>query len=382
LFSKDIAHLILVEQLHERIYNAASIPDVGKIVYQVGKECNLDLDKKPTKDELDSFKKTFKTDLFQKLDLSEKDNRNDIFGYYVEDLFSYLDDGEKTNLFSVLYKWGNLYSEIADIWIPILYDFSKVIINFATRAVANTICFLARDAIPFWIVTKSILESQGNRSLSTRLVALTRSMKEGLEHIDRKKKEEIIQKLGLPAERFVIIDAGFYGTIVKFLWDTYFADNESETYLFSSRNPNIWGNVNAFFQIKNRYSVLMPYHFAVTLGDSIEAFPKPYKNPIIVQKDDIFGIYAELSDPLSLMGAYSLYNILKRGKTLSDQEKNTEVTLKNMHDLYEEKKAGKRIIPFMLPERLPTWPNAKEFLCEWDCGPTPPMDIFCGHKIP
>jgi hypothetical protein len=375
----NTSNLIPIEQLHDRIYNASSMPDIGKIINCVGKECNLNLNIIPGKDELDSFKNKFKTDLFQKLDLPEKKG---IYNNYIEDLFSFLDDGKETNLFGILYRWGSLYSEIADIWFPILYDFSKVIISQTKRAYAKTICFLARDAIPFWVVTKSILESHGDTSISARLIVLTRSMKETLEQFDGKKKEEVIQKLGFPRERFVLVDAGFYGTIVKFLWDTYFSENESEIYLFSSRNPNIWGNINAFFQIWNRTREVMPYHFMITLGDSIEAFPKPYKSPSIVQIGDNYEIHAELSDPLSLMGSYSMYQTLQRGKILLEEEKNTENVLKNMHDLYERRKQGKGIIPFILPERLDTWREAKEFLCKWNCGPTPPMDIFWGPRIP
>jgi hypothetical protein len=268
----------------------------------------------------------------------------------------------------------HLYGAAAADLSDLVIAFVKWALETGERQRASDLVFLARDAIPFFVVARQ-LKARGVASGRLSLLALNRTM------MPRSPQEEAFpgDLRGTDVERFLaaafatrqrplLIDTGLYGTLIKPILTSPALPDPSVVFL-ASKNPHIAGYLNRVDppEEKTDQSSLGP--LSELCCDVLENWPKPYTRPCLWDRGGSWVAGARLTDPVSATAALVLYRTLAaRARTLDLEALDPHAALQRFKSL-----SG----PRFLTETLPRWPHADRWQAAWSHGSVSPS----GHGL-
>ncbi len=156
-------------------------------------------------------------------------------------------------------------------WTPVWYGFTDWALRWCRQNSVETLVFLARDALPFFVAANAL--EQGPH---LRLAHVSRGV--------RATASTLSSVLRQPS--IALIDSGCYGTCINDLRQrrtAALADRDQDglaTLLFYSRNPQLFGYLNYLMcedMLASPETVDGAAEFVIYAGDLLEALPKPYQ---------------------------------------------------------------------------------------------------------
>jgi hypothetical protein len=200
-------------------------------------------------------------------------------------------------------------------WLPVWFNFTKWALHWCRQNSINTLAFLARDALPFFIVANAL--EPAPRLCLTHVSRTNRPDSTALDSVLRQ-----------PA--VALIDSGCYGSCINDLRQQRDALIEPSsqrlaTLLYYSRNPQLFGYMNYVMckeMLTNPKTMSDAAEFVIYAGDLLEALPKPYqyleREPAMVEPTDI------LSFTISLVALGEISSMAK-AHTLLDAEEMDDI---------------------------------------------------------
>lgn len=200
-------------------------------------------------------------------------------------------------------------------WAPVWHSFTNWALRWCRQNSVETLVFLARDALPFFVAATALDESSqlhlAHVSRSTRRNALSVS--------------SILQQPSV-----ALIDSGCYGTCINDLRqrrgdivEDHLQDGLA-TLLFYSRNPQLFGYMN-YVMCQDMLASPEAMHdaagFIIHAGDLLEALPKPYQytnDPSMVMPSDLVSFTIAIA-ALNEMGS------IAKASTFLDPERMNDV---------------------------------------------------------
>ncbi|HIE27562.1 TPA: hypothetical protein EYP66_09770 [Candidatus Poribacteria bacterium] len=160
------------------------------------------------------------------------------------------------------------------------------------------------------------------------------------------------------------VDVMCYGTVFKEIFDKGQIYPKPLPVLFISNNNCISGFINEVVERAYWDGKIISDEFITILGDTVESFPKPYKNvEVTMNQHWEVELLAEPVDIVSTCCAFAIYWTLYH----SDFQHSEPLTeLENLYQLYQAIREGREQIPALLPYSVPKWSERKER------GPLPP----------
>lgn len=164
-------------------------------------------------------------------------------------------------------------------WFPLWRSFTHWLITWAAAHHYRQIIFLARDAIPFYLVARWSADS-AVAGLDLRLLDLPRAA------LAQPDVAAHLSARLCPRPPTLIVDTGCYGTVATRLAD-WLRENQGADDVgiafFASRNPRIFGYLN--YLMARRYlspdaygpAGRRPMDFVIYGCDLLESLPKPYR---------------------------------------------------------------------------------------------------------
>lgn len=268
-------------------------------------------------------------------------------------------------------KTEHLYAEAALDLSDLVIAFVKWAMETGKRQQASDLVFLARDAIPFYLVALQ-LKTRGLPSGRLSLLALNRTM------MPRSPLDNAFpgDLRGTDVERFLtaafdkrrrplLIDTGLYGTLVKPILESPALPDPAVVFL-ASKNHHITGYLNRVDPLDGGAVRSPPGPLSELCCDVLENWPKPYTRPSLWHQDGRCVAGARLTDPVSATAALVLYRTLAgRARTLDLEALDPRAALQRFNRL-----SG----PQFLAETLPRWPHADRWQAAWSPGSVPPSD--------
>jgi hypothetical protein len=179
--------------------------------------------------------------------------------------------GSQSDLPSWLCETTERFLNIIKPWTPVWYGFTNWALRWCRQNSIETLVFLARDALPFFVAATAL--EQGHHlhlahvSRATRTNALTLS--------------SILRQPSI-----ALIDSGCYGTCINDLRQrrrSTIEDHQPDglaTLLYYSRNPQLFGYLNYVMcqdMLTSPETMDGAAEFIIYAGDLLEALPKPYQ---------------------------------------------------------------------------------------------------------
>lgn len=210
------------------------------------------------------------------------------------------------------------YLGIIKPWIPVWINFTKWALQWCRHNSIDTLAFLARDALPFFVA--AIVLDQGPRLY--------------LMHVSRAQADSLAANSILRQPSVALIDSGCYGTCINSLRQQRDAlVNGSDhkglaTLLYYSRNPQLFGYMNYVMArdiLASPKTMNSAAEFIVYAGDLLEALPKAYqykaKNPTMVEANDILSFTVSLAalSEISHMAEASMLLDIEKASDIYDQ---------------------------------------------------------------
>jgi hypothetical protein len=170
-------------------------------------------------------------------------------------------------------------------WTPVWYGFTDWALRWCRQNSIETLVFLARDALPFFVAATAM--EQGHH---LHLAHVSRSI--------RTNGPTLSSVLRQPS--IALIDSGCYGTCINDLRQRRSATLEDRhtdglaTLLYYSRNPQLFGYLNYVMcqdMLTSPETMDGAAEFVIHAGDLLEALPKPYQytvdDPSMVMPSDL-----------------------------------------------------------------------------------------------
>jgi hypothetical protein len=199
-------------------------------------------------------------------------------------------------------------------WTPVWYGFTNWVLRWCRQNSIETLVFLARDALPFFVAATAL--EQG-RHLH-------------LAHVSRAIRTNTLTLSSILREPSIaLIDSGCYGTCINDLRRRRRVTAENHepdgvaTLLYYSRNPQLFGYLN---YVMGQDMLISPEtmdnagEFIIHAGDLLEALPKPYlysaDDPSLVMPSDL------LSFTISIAALSEMSNIATASTFLAPERMN------------------------------------------------------------
>ncbi|KAB2343698.1 hypothetical protein [Actinomadura rudentiformis] len=152
-------------------------------------------------------------------------------------------------------------------WTPVWLGFTSWALRWCRQNSIETLVFLARDALPFYVAATSL-----EQGLHLHLAHVSRATRPDAPTVD----------LLLRRPSLALVDSGCYGTCISDLRQRRGATDQEgpATLLYYSRNPQLFGYIN---HVMSRDMLSSPEtmdraaDFTIYAGDLLEALPKPYR---------------------------------------------------------------------------------------------------------
>lgn len=270
----------------------------------------------------------------------------------------------------LVHKTEQLYAAAADDLSDLAIAFVKWAMETSDRQRASDLMFLARDAIPFYVVACQ-LQARGVVCGRLSLLALNRTMmpRSPLDEafpgdLRGTDVEQFLAAAFATRHRPLLIDTGLYGTLIQPILGSAALPDPSVVFL-ASKNPRIAGYLNHLDapDKKTGHAPLGPLGEACC--DVLENWPKPYTRPRLWERDGGWVAAARLTDPVSATAALVLYRTLaRRARTRDLETLDPHAALRRVAAL-----SG----PRFLTESLPRWPHADRWQAAWSHGSVAPL---------
>lgn len=170
-------------------------------------------------------------------------------------------------------------------WTPVWYGFTDWALRWCRQNSVETLVFLARDALPFFVAATAL--EQG-RHLH-------------LAHVSRAVRANTLPLSSvLRQPSIALIDSGCYGTCINDLRQRRIAAVDDRhpdglaTLFYYSRNPQLFGYLNYVMcqdMLTSPEAMDGAAEFVIYAGDLLEALPKPYQyavdDPAMVMPSDL-----------------------------------------------------------------------------------------------
>ncbi len=314
--------------------------------------------------------------------------------FYVNRFFKNFRKKEKETYSEMFGRFGSLGGEIAEPWIPLYISYVHYVIEMSEDHGIGEIVFLARDAIPFFLIAHQ-LKKRDVCPMRIHLVDLNRNMLRSafgmkmmdisencvnLNEIKDKPLYRYINSIFDRNSRITWVETGLYGTFLKILIKAEILVNPL-VFFFSSRNPSILGYTNTIINGYNVKGGNIPPKFAVICADTTETSPKLYSPSKIVESDRSVEAVANISDPISIACSLGEYHQILKG--ILDIDLFTidpEKEISNLYQKFIEVKTNKNLLPVVLPTPTKKWEYSKRWCEKWDLGPLPPIDEMIGPE--
>ncbi len=191
--------------------------------------------------------------------------------------------GSQSDLPSWLCATTERFLNLIRPWTPVWHGFTKWALRWCRQNSIETLVFLARDALPFFVAATALEQGRhlhlAHVSRSIRTDALTLS--------------SVLQQPSI-----ALIDSGCYGTCINDLWQrrqaTIKEPDGLATLLYYSRNPQLFGYLNYVMcqdMLTSPETMDGAAEFIIHAGDLLEALPKPYQyivnDPSMVMPSDL-----------------------------------------------------------------------------------------------
>ena len=170
-------------------------------------------------------------------------------------------------------------------WAPVWYGFTNWALRWCRQNSIETLVFLARDALPFFVAATALEQGRHlhlahvSRAVRTNALALSSILRQ---------------------PSIALIDSGCYGTCIHDLRQrrrVTVEDDEPDglaTLLYYSRNPQLFGYLNYVMcqdMLTSPETMDGAAEFIIYAGDLLEALPKPYQytvnDPSMVMPSDL-----------------------------------------------------------------------------------------------
>lgn len=193
--------------------------------------------------------------------------------------------GSQRDLPSWLCDTTERFLTIIKPWAPVWYGFTNWALRWCRQNSIETLVFLARDALPFFVAATAM--EQGH---DLHLAHVSRAIRTNALTLSSVLRQPSI----------ALIDSGCYGTCINDLRQRRLAtidDHQSDglaTLLYYSRNPQLFGYLNYVMcqdMLTSPETMDGAGEFIIYAGDLLEALPKPYQytvdDPSTVMPSDL-----------------------------------------------------------------------------------------------
>ena len=298
---------------------------------------------------------------------------------------------------SLIHALNSVLKRSAVVHTPMMGAFVKSILSWARRESIQNVFFLARDCLPLFSVAKALAP----RSFSSRMkiLELNRDMLSIPDEIARAvlKKQERGKRLEQQVARAAVyailsnlfrrhksacVDTGCYGSIVREIYRNLREEKRPLFFFYNSVNPHIWGFLNHVIHFRNIEGEAVPFDLVWTVGDSIEAIPKPYQDAALMfssKAETIVGrqSYQVMCRPKSWafgLSAFTAYfSFFQHAKMLDIGSIDPLQEIDRLYLSMKKQKAGITKAPVFLPTHMPDWSQASKFLAEFGQDAIPPQ---------
>lgn len=179
--------------------------------------------------------------------------------------------GTQSDLTAWLSETTERFLSLVRPWTPVWYGFTNWALRWCRQNSIETLVFLARDALPFYVAATALDEGRHLR----------------LAHVSRAIRTNALTASSvLRQPSIALIDSGCYGTCINDLRQRRRAtlgDREPDglaTLLYYSRNPQLFGYLNYVMcqdMLASPETMAGAGEFIIHAGDLLEALPKPYQ---------------------------------------------------------------------------------------------------------
>ncbi|MBR1240331.1 hypothetical protein JQ620_09355 [Bradyrhizobium sp. AUGA SZCCT0274] len=236
------------------------------------------------------------------------------------------------------------------------------------RHEASDLVFLARDAIPFFVVARH-LKARGLPCARLSLLDVNREMMPRSAgdaafpgDLDGTRAEAYLAEALRNRHRPILVDTGLYGTLVKPILASKALPDPAVVFL-ASKNPHIAGYLNGLEAPcdPGRRSPLG--RVSELFCDVLENWPKLYTRAELCEGARL-APRARLTDPVSATAAFALYRMAAKQARACD--------LIRLDPSGALDRFAHRLEGHVLAERLPRWTHADRWHAAWTLGPVPP----------
>lgn len=371
-----------VKDLHNEIEDIGQHNDLASVVTVVCQLCEVEPDTRISLQYISEARKVFKNEMKENIGL-------DLADWLTGKFFPRLELRKVYTVGQFLHETARVYSEIAKLWYPIMANFAERIINLCKVEGITNLNVMARDANPICVIINRLKEKE-QFDVEIELAELPRRLFQIRDEIaEDAKPSELASAVVMDARELAVakyldklfkgnsacVDMMCYGTVLMEILTGGQIYPKPLPFLFISNNNDITGFVNAVVERTYWDGKRMSDEFdefITILGDTIESFPKPYKNvEISMNQHWEVELLAEPADIVSIICAFAIYWTLYKCD-LQPSEPLTE--LENLYRLHRAIIEGREQIPALLPYSVKKWSKRKEFCIEWHekLGPLPP----------
>jgi hypothetical protein len=219
--------------------------------------------------------------------------------------------GSQNTLSAWLCDTTGRFLDIIRPWTPVWYGFTDWTLRWCRQNSIETLVFLARDALPFFVAATA-----SEQGAHLHLAHVSRSIRTNTWTLSSV----------LRAPSIALIDSGCYGTCINDLRQRRRAtldDRHSDglaTLLYYSRNPQLFGYLNyAMCQdmLAGPETMDGAAEFIIHAGDLLEALPKPYQYTV---SDPAMVLPTDLVSFTIAIAALSEMNSIARASTFLGPE--------------------------------------------------------------
>lgn len=334
----------------------------------------VDLEESIDSLEVDRIKRGFQEELSLEIG-------GDLSTWIANRLFGLIPQKRITTRMEILKAVLKQYRQIALQWLPILTSFSSSVVKQCMQSNIQMLYVLTRDGLPFYPVLRESKVTTGWKG-EIKLLELSRKTLGLYDEISKERSQKRGRLiLEYTREHFnsrlvACVDAGCYGTVVKELSSLVSTKHLPWIFFFNTANPYIWGFVNKVVEYGNLTKVIVPFDFIWILGDTIEAFPKPYKEVRLRKSGREVVLTASPVYWLCGISAFYFYWILNKYTPQAGKAADPWKSVLKLYRVYSRVVQDAKYAPCLLPGFINEWSEAESFLNNWRCGSIPPQVEF------
>lgn len=280
----------------------------------------------------------------------------ELFGRLVDDISDTLPSSRFLEQVARRYLDSTAYLQ------PVLHDYSSAALAMSDQGGISNLALFLRDAVWYWPSLQALRESH----TALDLVVFTRPLRHAgaapLVFTEGQPGDVQLQASGDMSGR-LLLDVGLYGTLVADLAASRFTDNQTAVFFLGSQNPNLFGFLNR--RARYLHSEEAATLDVVRYVDSVECLLKP----VHLHSDADRGVQVQLASPISFICATAFmwrqyrYSMKRR---------------------VEARSASTHLLPvpnarsWLLPNEIPVWDKASEFVGDWSVDNIAPVDKVNG----